>query len=181
MTEAGACEFTQWDPAIGAFVKLTMDATGRILARADLEPVEKWAALRRLFATRTTVDQRRTMGSALSRSGLLGTGGQTDDGPNGETSTALTKRFLVAAAQPFTIALIKQIGCEARDFLVLVWSVRFIVARPGQPLPQLEEIDANLPWCPAEGAPLMSKLVDADAILAEIDAEGQDIPFRWPG
>ncbi|GJD78509.1 hypothetical protein [Methylobacterium gregans] len=182
MTE-GATETTmrtvaiRWDPAAETFMRLTLDPCGRILARRDLEPVEKAAALRCLFLTHTTTAQRRAVGGLLDRAGLLlrpqPAGRQGDP-------TALSRRFLAGGATPDIVAWAERLDVEARAILVLAWALALVRVVPGQALPRLEDLDADLPYMPPEGPAPGPDPIDLDAILEEAVAASALVSIDFP-
>ena len=87
-----------WDAAAGAFVKLTLDSTRRILARVDLEPTAKKGLLQHLFSTRVTAGESRAMADLMRGFGLLVPGRDQTGGEDRRlVSAALTGRFERAA------------------------------------------------------------------------------------
>lgn len=172
-----------WDPLAEAFIKLTIDCTGRILARADLDAPEKSAVIRRLMARRTTQDQRRAIGRLLSRFGLREPASDIAGSRSGRARTAsLNRRFAAVARHSEIEAFVQRVDIEVRDLLVAAWSVVLVSSAQGEPLPGLEEIDADFPYFPPV-APLNStmSISEIDAILEEasIDADGYEMRLAF--
>ncbi|GJD43783.1 hypothetical protein AFCDBAGC_1638 [Methylobacterium cerastii] len=160
-------EAIRWDPHADAFVRLTLGICGRILARHDLEPAEKRAALRHLFLDRTTTEQRRAAGALFGQTGLL-----LGPEPSGNRTEAavLTQRFLAGGADPAVSGMAERLDLEVRAVLVLAWGLGLARVAPGQALPQLEDLDADLPYMPPEGPAPGPGFNDVGAILAEAEA-----------
>ncbi len=167
-------EAIRWDPAAAAFVRLTLDPCGRILARRDLEPADKRATLRHLFLTRTTTAQRRAVGALLDRAGLLL---RREPVACRDDPAALSRRFLAGGADPGIVVLAEHLGVEADAILVLAWGLGLARAAPGQALPCLEDLDADLPYMPPAGPAPASGLIDLDAILDEAEAACASAPM----
>lgn len=164
LTPTPTTEAIRWDPHAEAFVRLTLDPCGRILARRDLEPVEKRAALRHLFLVRTTTAQRRAVAVLLDHAGLL-----LRPGPAGsrEGAAALSRRFLAGGTVPAVAGMALRLDVEIRAVLILAWGLGLARVAPGQALPHLEDLDADLPYMPPEGPAPGPDLIDVEAILAE--------------
>ncbi|MET3413032.1 hypothetical protein [Methylobacterium sp. 1030] len=167
MPTPAATEAIRWDAEAEAFLRLTLAPCGRILARRDLEPVEKRAALRHLFLTRTTTMQRRAVGRLLDRAGLLL---RPEPSACRGDAAALSRRFLAGAAHSDLIAFVERLGIETRPVLVLAWALGLARAAPGQALPCLEDLDPDLPFVTPIGPSPMEAVIDLDAILEEADA-----------
>ena len=158
-----------WDPEAEAFVRLVLDPCRRILARRDLDPVEKRAAIRHLLLTRTTAAQRRAIGRLLDRAGLLL---RPEPGGSRGDPAALSRRFLAGAASPDVARFVETLHIQMRAVLVLAWALGLARAAAGQSLPHLEDLDPDLPYVPPEGPGSAECAVDLDAILEEADAAG---------
>jgi hypothetical protein len=176
-------ETVAWDADSEAFVRITMSACGRILARADLDPPERRAALRCLMATRTTLQQRRAMGRLLRRFGLVaGSPGALRPVEHAAVVDLLSARFLAGLCSDDIAAFVEHMETGLHEFLVLAWCVAMVQAAPDQPLPRLEDIDANLPYMPPHGLEPAPKAFDAIGFLAEVDADEPEgeASSKWP-
>lgn len=167
LTPMPTTEAIRWDPHAEAFLRLTLDPCGRILARRDLEPAAKAAALRHLFLARTTTAQRRAVGGLLDGAGLLL---RPDPAGCREDATALTRRFLAGGATPAVAGMALHLDVEVRAVLVLAWGLGLARAAPGQALPHLEDLDADLPYTPPQGPLPGPDFIDVEDILAEAEA-----------
>lgn len=168
-----ATQAIRWDPAAEVFVRLTLDPCGRILARADLEPVEKRVALRHVLA-RTTRYQRQAIARLFMRVGLpLGAAAASSC-----TAKELNQRFQSAAMAPDIAAFAECLEVEIRSVLVLAWVIGFARAGANEPVARLEELDADLPYVPPLGPPPMEGSVDLDAILDDADGSVVRPAFR---
>ena len=171
-----------WDPAAERFVRLTIAATGRILARSDLEPTERRAVLRCLMATRTQVDEQRAFALLLNRFKLVA--GSKIVLPPGERTPVveiLSRRFSAGFTMPDVRAFAECMEIGLHTLLVLAWSVALVRAVPGQALARLEVLDNDLPYMPPAGLGPASVGFDAAQVLADIEAEEPDDgepPFR---
>ncbi len=168
-----------WDPAVERFVRLTVSATGRILARAELEPTERRSVLRYLIATRTQVEEQRAMAVFLGRLGLVaGAAIALPDADRPPVVEALTRRFAGGFTMPDVERFANYMEIGIRSMLVLAWAVALVRAVPGQALPRLEDLDADLPWMPPMGLSPAGPAFDARSMLDEIEAEqwGDDEP-----
>lgn len=164
-----------WDAAAEQFVRVTISAVGSILARADLEPAERRATLRRLMATRATLQEQRAMGDLLRRLNLVaGSPGVLHPAEQAATVRLLTARFVSAFGSPDVAAFVEHMEVGIRAFLVLAWSVALVRAAPEQALPQLEALDADHPYMPPCGLEAAPITFDANSVLAEIDADDHD-------
>lgn len=164
-----------WDPALDRFVRLTISATGRILARANLEPGERRSVLRYLIATRTQVDEQRAIAAFLGRLGLVaGAAIALPDKERPPVVELLTGRFTGGFTMPDIERFADYMEIGIRSMLVLAWAVALVRAVPGQALPRLEDIDADLPWMPPMGLSPAGPKFDALSVLEEIEAEDPD-------
>ncbi|WP_147283643.1 hypothetical protein [Bosea caraganae] len=165
-------ETVVWDGDAEVFVRLTIAACGRILARSELDPPERRAALRRLFALRTSLDEQRAIGRLLKDFGLLVVRGSAPTAAAMSQRVELLSRLFVASSDSQAVAaFVEHMEIAMRDFLVLAWCVAAVAVDAGDPLPRLEDLDADLPFMPAYGLERPASQFDADATLAEIDAE----------
>ncbi len=161
-----------WDPAVERFVRLTISMTGCILARADLEPTERRSVLRCLIATRTQVDEQRAIAAFLGRLDLVaGAAIALPDPERPPVVELLSKRFAGGFTMPDIEAFCDYMEIGIRSMLVLAWAVALVRAMPGQALPRLEDLDANLPWMPPMGLSPAAAGFDAKSVLDEIEAE----------
>lgn len=167
LTPTPTTEAIRWDPHADAFVRLTLDPCGRILARRDLEPAAKRAALRHLVLTRTTIEQRQAAGALFRQAGLFLVPEQAKARTE---ATSLTQRFLSGGADPAIAGMVERLGLEVRAVLVLAWGLGLARVAPGQALPHLEDLDADLPYMRPEGPPPGPDFIDVEAILAEAEA-----------
>lgn len=176
-------EAVAWDADAEAFVRITMSACGRILARADLDPPERRAALRCLMATRTTLQQRRAMSRLLRRFDLVaGSPGSLRPAEHAATVQLLSARFLAGIRSRDVAAFVEHMEAGLYEILVLAWAVAMVQAAPGQPLPRLEDINADLPYMPPHGLEPAPRAFDAIVVLAEVDADEPegDASSWWP-
>lgn len=119
-----------------------------------------------MFLTRTTTAERRAVGCLLDRAGLLlrpDPAGARDD------PTALSRRFLAGGATLAIAGLPQRLAVEVRAVLVLAWGLGLARVAPGQALPRLEDLDADLPYMPPEGPVQSSGTINVEAILDEAD------------
>lgn len=172
-----------WETDAEAFVRITLCACGRILARADLDPPERRAALRCLMATRTTLQQRRSMGRLLRRFGLVaGSSASLRPAEHAATVQLLSARFLAGICNQDVVAFVEHMEAGLYDFLVLAWCVAMVQAAPDQPLPSLEDLNSDFPYMPPHGLEPAPAAFNAAWVLNEIDAdepEGEG-PSLWP-
>jgi len=171
-TEALTSDVT-WDPRIGSFVLLTYGAAGRILSRADLDPAEKRAALRCLVASRTSRDERLSAWRALDALGLIvvTTAGASRETTQSAATNALSARFTQARTRADIVAVSQRLGVSVGELLTLAWAINFAAASDGQPLPRLEDIDANLPFIAPLGLDASTQGFDTEAAVAEAEQE----------
>jgi len=162
-----------FDPLAGRFVKVTYGPAGRILSRTDLDPIEKRDALRRLFATRASRDERYSACNALDSIGLIvvTAAGTSWGNAGGTPADVLSARFVAARRQPDVIALAEALDVSESDVLTLAWAVNFALAQAGQALPRLEDVDADLPFVPPFGLGAPACGFDAGAVVEEAEAE----------
>lgn len=164
-----------WDPAAERFVRLTVSATGRILARADLEPIERRAVLRCLMATRTQVDEQRSFALLLQRLKLVaGSKIVLPPGERGPVVEILSRRFSPGFTMPDVEAFAEYMEIGIRTLLILAWSVSLVRAVPGQCLARLENLDPDLPYMPPMGLGPPAVGFDAARVLVEIEGEEPD-------
>lgn len=157
-----------FDPVSAGFVRVTIDAAGRVLARADLDPSEKRAVLRRLFATRSPSNQREAFVRSIHRAGLLfvlSPSGVETEAANDRMSDVLSgardRREVEAFAECLETSIVR--------LLTLIWAMNFAVAPVGQPLPRLEAVDADLPYVPPTGVACPAGEFDAESVLQEVE------------
>ena len=162
-----------FDPLAGRFIKVTYGAAGRILSRTDIDPLEKRDALRRLFATRASRDERYSACNALDSIGLIvvTAAGTSWGNAGGTPADVLSARFVAARSQPDVIALAEALDVSETDVLTLAWGVNFALAQAGQSLPRLEDVDADLPFIPPFGLGAPARAFDAGAVVQEAEAE----------
>lgn len=176
-------EAVAWDADAEGFVRVTLGACGRILARVDLDPPERRAALRCLMATRTTLQQRRAMGALLRRFGLVaGSPGALRPAEHAAVVDLLSARFLAGLCSGDIGAFVEHMEAGLHEFLVLAWCVAMVQAAPGQPLPRLENLNADFPYMPPYGLEAAPRAFNAAAVLEEVEAdepEGES-PSLWP-
>jgi hypothetical protein len=163
-----------FDPAAGSFVRITADAAGRILSRCDLDPSEKRATLRQLFATRTTNAQRNAFVRAVDRLGLLVVRAPRADEARPVTTDEMSDTFSAAFSRQDIGAFAERGESTIEGFLSLVWAANFAVAAVGQPLPRLECVDSNLPYlapvgvsCPPQGFSAEQALQESECALGD--------------
>lgn len=168
--EVGSQEPVRPDADAMRFVRLTIDVAGRILACDALDPGERRAVLRYVIATRTNHDEQRAGVLLLKRLNLTAGAAivlAAEDRP--AVIDLLTRRFAAGLSAPEVRALAGDMAVGLRPFLVLAWAVTLVRAIPGQALPRLEDLDADLPWMPPAGPPPAAPGFDARAALAEIE------------
>jgi hypothetical protein len=167
-----------YDAAAGMFVRVTVDAAGRILARSDLDPSEKRATLRRLFATRTTRVQQDAFVRAIDRLGLLVVLAPRADDARPVTTDEMSDAFCEAFSRYEVEAFAEKVESSIQAFLLLTWAVNFSVAAEGQPLPRLECVDPDLPYLAPFGVPCPPPNFDARLALQEIEC-ASEIPVEF--
>jgi hypothetical protein len=165
-----------FDPAAGEFARLTIDVAGRVVARVDLDPSEKRATLRRLFAIRTLREQRTAFVRALQNLDLLVVLAPTSR--TGLASTdEMTKVFTAARDRREIKAFAERVPCSIDAFLLFAWLVNFAAAAEGQQLPRLEALDADLPYVTPIGAACPPGDFDAEATLRDVEREPEASPI----
>lgn len=163
------------DAAATRFVHLTIDVAGRILACEALDPSERRAVLHYVIATRTRPDEQRALGLLLKRMDLLGGAAIVlSEQERPPVVDILSNRFAAGFSTPEVQALAAEMIIGLRPFLILAWAVALVRAVPGQALPRLEDLDADLPWMPPMGPPPVAAGFDARAALAGIETGEPD-------
>lgn len=165
-----------YDPAAGEFIRLTIDVSGRVASRVDLNPAEKRATLRRVFATRTTRAQRTAFVRAIRKLGLLVVLAPAAGRPLASTDD-MTAMFAAARARRETMAFAENVSCSIDAFLLFAWLVNFAAAPEGERLPRLEALDADLPYVPPVGAGCPPSDFDAEAALQDVEREPEALPM----
>lgn len=144
-----------------------------ILSRPDLTISEIKMVLRQLLCAFSTRSQRKKIWKYLECRNLLWQDNDTAD----DVTRRLTESNLKATIERSFNA----VDIDANDTLLGIWSLYFVTARPGTPIPRLETIDADLPYVAPSGVGDADPAFAPGRILGEIAARerfGPDICFR---